>query len=359
LTRLELKAIEKHYGPVRAIRDFTLAVLPGEFITLLGPSGSGKSTALKIIAGLDYPTSGEILLDGSSIGKLPPYRREMGMVFQNYALFPHMTVFQNVAFPLTVRRTDKVAVTDRVGAALEMVRLTGLGDRYPSQLSGGQQQRVALARAIVFKPRILLMDEPLGALDRNLREHMKTEILRIHRELGVTVIFVTHDQDEALTMSDRVVVMSAGRIEQVADSRTLYYRPRNRFVAQFLGESNFVDCRVVSVRDGVADVQLPNGARLRSPAVAAAAEGEDAQLFVRPERLFLSPAGNAAQGATRARVRQTVFLGDSTRYDLDCGAFSLTAKCQNRSAEILEAGTPVDVAWDQNSSLVMNSNLHL
>jgi putative spermidine/putrescine transport system ATP-binding protein len=235
---LELRDVSKSYAHVQAVDKVSLMVAPGEFVTLLGPSGSGKTTTLSMIAGLTRPSSGTILLDGQPLDPLPPYRRNVGVVFQNYALFPHMAVARNVAFPLEMRRVPGREIRRRVARVLEQVGLSEHGGRYPHQLSGGQQQRVALARAMVFEPRILLMDEPLGALDRKLREQMQIEIMRLHRELQVSIVYVTHDQDEALMMSDRIAVFNHGRIEQVGAPDLLYEQPATVFVAGFLGESN-------------------------------------------------------------------------------------------------------------------------
>ena len=237
---LALQAIAKRYGGVTAVDRLSLEVASGEFVSLLGPSGSGKTTTLMMIAGFIIPSSGSILLDGKNITRLPPYRRNIGMVYQNYALFPHMTVGRNVAFPLRMRGVGRDEIARRVGRALELVQLKGLSERRPTELSGGQQQRVALARALVFEPPLLLMDEPLGALDKKLRQELQSEIKRIQRETRGTVIYVTHDQEEALSLSDRVVVLNHGRIEQVGPPGELYERPRTRFVAEFLGAANFL-----------------------------------------------------------------------------------------------------------------------
>ena len=238
-TLVRFAGVQKTYdGRTLVVRSLDLDIRRGEFLTLLGPSGSGKTTVLMMLAGFESPTAGEITLAGAPITRTPPHKRNFGMVFQNYALFPHMTVADNVAYPLTVRRQPKDAIAQKVARALAMVRLDGKEDRYPSQLSGGQQQRVALARALVFEPRVVLMDEPLSALDKKLREEMQLEIRRLHRELGVTMVFVTHDQAEAMTLSDRVAVFNHGRIEQLATPQALYDTPANAFVAGFVGDNN-------------------------------------------------------------------------------------------------------------------------
>src|SRR6267154_2263534 len=248
---VSLSNLERRYDRVAAVAGVSLDILSGEFLTLLGPSGSGKSTTLMMIAGFEMPTGGDIAIDGTSVVAMPPYRRNIGMVFQNYAKFPHLTVADNIGFPLKQRGVGKAERARLVGEALELVRLPGYGERYPRQLSGGQQQRVAFARAIVFKPRLLLMDEPLGALDKQLRENLQLEMRRLHADLGITFVYVTHDQEEALTMSDRVAVMNEGRIAQVGAPEDLYDRPADRFVASFIGESNFMPGVVQGAENGV------------------------------------------------------------------------------------------------------------
>lgn len=251
-TRIRLEGVSKDYGhAIRAVDNISLTIEPGEFMTLLGPSGSGKTTTLNLIAGFDTLSAGTIALNGEDVGMLPPHRRNLGMLFQNYALFPHMTVAQNVAYPLRERRVAKEDIARRVAAVLELVHLVGRDDNYPSQLSGGQQQRVALARAIVFDPKALLLDEPLGALDRNLRSALQTQIRRIHREVGSTFVFVTHDQEEAMNLSDRIALFNNGRIEQVGSPEQLYRAPESLFTARFLGDSNVFD-----VGDSATDRQV-------------------------------------------------------------------------------------------------------
>ncbi|HOV04672.1 MAG TPA: polyamine ABC transporter ATP-binding protein, partial [Kaistiaceae bacterium] len=255
--------VDKSYdGRLLVVQGLDLDILRGEFLTLLGPSGSGKTTTLMMLAGFEAPTRGSILLEGADITRTPPHRRGLGMVFQNYALFPHMTVAENLAFPLEVRRVGRAETEAAVARALDMVRLTGYGERRPIQLSGGQQQRVALARALVFEPKLVLMDEPLGALDKQLREHMQYEIKHIHERLGVTVVYVTHDQEEALTMSDRVAVFNDGRIQQIDAPRTIYEHPDTAFVAQFIGENNRIEGKVAMISEGLAEVVLADGARV-------------------------------------------------------------------------------------------------
>ena len=246
---ITLENLSKYYGTVGANRDVNLDISPGEFLTLLGPSGSGKTTALMMIAGFVIPTSGDIRVNGQSIVQVPVHKRNIGMVFQNYALFPHLNVARNVSFPLEMRNTPKAEIEKRVDAALDLVRLGGFRDRRPKQLSGGQQQRVALARALIFEPTVLLLDEPLGALDAKLREEMKIEIKQLHQKIGATILFVTHDQEEALTLSDRIAVFNDGEIVQLGTPDQLYHQPANRFVADFIGETNLLSGKVISVAD--------------------------------------------------------------------------------------------------------------
>src|SRR5262252_4273646 len=289
--QLTLARLTKRYAATTAVDAIDLEVGRGEFLTLLGPSGSGKTTTLMMVAGFTPPSGGEILVDDRPITGMAPEHRNIGVVFQNYALFPHMKVFDNVAFPLKMRGRPPTEIRPQVGRSLDMVRLTGLADRLPRQLSGGQQQRVALARALVFDPGLLLMDEPLGALDRNLREQMKLELKRIHNDVGVTVLYVTHDQEEALTMSDRVALMNRGRIAQLGSAEDLYERPASRFVAEFIGESNLLDGRVEAA-DGAPVFVHDSGVRVRvAPGPFAPTAGERYTLMVRPEKITLMPAG--------------------------------------------------------------------
>ncbi|SKA36111.1 mannopine transport system ATP-binding protein [Enhydrobacter aerosaccus] len=304
---VRISRLEKRFGPVVAVDGVDLDIAAGEFIALLGPSGSGKTTILMSVAGFEFPTSGAIEVDSEDLTYVPSNRRNLGMVFQNYTLFPHMTILDNVAFPLKMRGLPRAEGHARAEAALATVRLAGYGHRRPNELSGGQQQRVALARAIVYQPRVLLMDEPLSALDKNLREDMQLEIKRLHAELGITVIFVTHDQGEALTMADRIAVLKDGRIQQLGPARELYERPANLFTAGFIGEMNFVDVMVKSIGATIA-VALPWGETWQLPAAAAVDAMEPAQaavLAVRPERLELG-AGAAGQVGDRQAVEGQV-----------------------------------------------------
>ncbi len=326
---LRLERVSKHYHSTVAVRDVTLHVARGEFLTLLGPSGSGKTTTLMMIAGFVIPTAGRIYLGERDITLLPPHKRGFGMVFQSYALFPHMTVFDNIAYPLRMRGVGASEIASRVCRALAMVQLEGYEQRRPRQLSGGQQQRVALARALVFNPPVLLMDEPLGALDRKLRERMQLEIKHLQRELGITMVYVTHDQEEALVMSDRVVVMSQGRIEQVGSPDDLYEQPANRFVADFLGESNFLEGRVEQVDDLAATLVTDDGLRVRLALRPGLAAGSAASLALRPERVRIG-ASDGLANRYEGVVREVIYVGENTRYRVQIGAVTvLTAKRPN------------------------------
>ncbi|KIC21813.1 ABC transporter ATP-binding protein [Leisingera sp. ANG-Vp] len=306
---LKLAGLGKAYGQVDAAKDINLDVADGEFVTFLGPSGSGKTTTLMMVAGFTEPTAGGISLNGQPLDPIPVWKRDIGMVFQHYALFPHMTVAQNIAFPLEMRGVAKSDRRSRVEEAMEMVGLAGFGQRLPKELSGGQQQRVALARAMVFKPRLLLMDEPLGALDKKLREHMQLEIMHLHKNMGTTVLYVTHDQEEALVMSDRIAVFSNGRIEQVGSPRELYEAPQTKFVADFIGETNFIAGRAQGCNGAGASVRGLNG-QLGAPLQ----EGADAVLAVRPERLKVMNGTGAAGGNTlTGTVKELIYLGQSRK----------------------------------------------
>lgn len=306
------KAVQKTYdGHTLVVRDLNLSIRRGEFLSLLGPSGSGKTTTLMMLAGFESPTAGEILLNDSPITRTPPHKRNFGMVFQNYALFPHMTVAENIAYPLQVRKVPATALQSKVQQALEMVQMGAMGNRYPVQLSGGQQQRVALARALVFDPQLVLMDEPLGALDKQLREHMQIELKALHRKLGVTFVYVTHDQSEALTMSDRVAVFNDGRIQQIDTVDAMYEAPSNRFVAGFIGDNAALEGQVAQVLGEVCEVALPSGERLHGHNVNHAKVGDAVQCSMRPERIQLLQ--SASPNSVAAQVMDVIYFGDHLR----------------------------------------------
>jgi len=321
LPAIELVGVEKQFssahGDVRAVERVNLRIAEGEFFSLLGPSGCGKTTTLRMIAGFEEPTSGQILLHGRSMVGVPPYRRDVNMVFQQYALFPHMDVFENVAFGLRRKKVPKDEIRRRVTEALELVELAGREKRRPRQLSGGQQQRVALARALVNRPRALLLDEPLGALDLKLRQAMQLELKRIQREVGITFVYVTHDQEEALTMSDRLVVMNSGRIEQLGSPRELYERPGSRFVANFIGTSNIVTGRLERKGGGWALAGLGPDERVLVDQAEGVQPGQEAEIAVRPEKIVLRAESDSPppdRCALRAKVTEVVYLGTSTQY---------------------------------------------
>ena len=307
--------VQKTYdGLSLVVRSLDLEIQRGEFLSLLGPSGSGKTTTLMMLAGFESPTAGEILLDGSPITRTPPHKRNFGMVFQNYALFPHLTVADNVGYPLTVRKLPKAEIAQRVAKALDMVQLGGKGDRYPAQLSGGQQQRVALARALVFKPQLVLMDEPLGALDKQLREHMQIELKELHRQLGITFVYVTHDQGEALTMSDRVAVFNDGEIQQIDAVERLYETPTNRFVAGFVGDSTLLTATTASADHDACEIVLPSGERLSGINVNHVPPGTSVVASIRPERIeaWFTPPENGGN-TIKAAITDVIYFGDHLR----------------------------------------------
>lgn len=345
-----LRDLEKSYDRVSAVAGVSLDVRAGEFLTLLGPSGSGKTTTLMMIAGFETPTGGDIAIDGTSVVGMPPYRRNIGMVFQNYALFPHLTVAENIGFPLKQRGVSKEERARLVGEALELVHLPGYGGRYPRQLSGGQQQRVALARAIVFKPRLLLMDEPLGALDKQLRENLQLEMRRLHADLGITFIYVTHDQEEALTMSDRIAVMNDGLVAQVGRPEDLYDRPSSRFVASFIGESNFLPAIVRGLEADDVVVAECQGSLIRAVCPSRPAAGDKVMLTTRPERLRFTDgawSSNAPQNRLSVTVTEAVFAGERCRYMLQASDGTAVVLKEPSSAAIRRraVGEQAEIAW--------------
>jgi putative spermidine/putrescine transport system ATP-binding protein len=344
---IEFQHVGKQYAGTAsaAVDDLNLHIEAGEFLTLLGPSGSGKTTTLMLLAGFETPSAGTIRLDGTPIQALPPHRRNMGVVFQSYSLFPHMTVAQNVAFPLSVRRLPAERARGKVAAALAKVHLQDYAQRKPQQLSGGQQQRVALARALVFEPRVVLMDEPLSALDKRLREEMQLEIRRLHRELGVTMVYVTHDQSEAMTLSDRVAVFNRGRIEQLASPQTLYDAPANPFVASFLGDNNMISAPLeAGAAQGQALLRTGAGVLLRGRCGPGAPAGAGATLCVRPESLRIAADRDALQADNRlgATLVDAIHQGDHWRLvvQLQTGAASDAAAPAHWFAKVSPAALP-------------------
>ena len=344
---VRFSGVRKSYDGVSLeVKDLDLDIARGEYLTLLGPSGSGKTTTLMMLAGFEAPTAGRIELSGRDITALPPYQRGIGVVFQNYALFPHMTVDENVAYPLRVRGLGAAKIAASVETALATVKLQGLADRRPAQLSGGQQQRVALARALVFKPELILLDEPLGALDKQLRERMQIELKALHEQLGVTMVYVTHDQSEALTMSDRIAVFADGRIQQLATPFELYECPANAFVASFIGESNRLNGQIVG-RDGDRlVVEIPGGHRIRAAAAGVAADASHVILSVRPERVSLEPA--SCDNRLSLPLKSVIYLGDSSRLVLALpGGREFTIKTGHSSAHShLVRGQEIAIGWN-------------
>ena len=375
---VEIIAVTKRFGSVTAVDAMDLSIARGAFYSLLGPSGCGKTTTLRMIAGFEQPTEGEILLAGQPIAGVPPYQRNVNTVFQHYALFPHMNVAQNVGYGLRQRKVGKAEEERRVTEALALVRLAGYGKRRTWEMSGGQQQRVALARALVNRPTVLLLDEPLGALDLKLRKEMQLELKALQREVGITFVYVTHDQEEALTMSDVIVVMRDGRIQQQGDPTDLYERPVNRFVADFIGASNPLKGRVVSVDEGArrAVVETAGGLRLSgsiTDPTAHPATDSDVTVAIRPEHLDVRPAtstdasdgvsattGQADAGWTtiRGRINQGTYLGDQTEYRIQTDqAGELVARRQNQlgasTSQGMGPGDPVTVRWHEEANLVL------
>jgi len=354
---LSLRGVAKSYRDQVAVADISLDVNRGEFVTLLGPSGSGKTTTLNMIAGFVTPTAGSLVLDGRHIEAVPPHRRNIGVVFQDYALFPHMTVAQNVRFPLRQRKLSRTAATAKVREALELVNLAPFADRYPAQLSGGQRQRVAVARAIVFDPQLLLMDEPLGALDRALRERLQTEIRRLHRDLGITVLYVTHDQSEAFALSDRIAVCNAGLIEQLGSGEELYRAPKTLFVARFLGESNIFEGQVVN---GHGEATLSQGNLHLKVSAAETVDGPTGALVVRPESMGLAPPEELTslveQGlnAVRGIVRELRYFGSERKVWVEApGDRIILVSCRPDQQLTIAPGDPVTVAWPPSAGTLL------
>ncbi|MVO15574.1 ABC transporter ATP-binding protein [Parasedimentitalea huanghaiensis] len=346
---VEFERVQKSYdGENLVVKDLNLSMPKGEFLTMLGPSGSGKTTCLMMLAGFETATHGDIRLGGTSINNIPPHKRGIGMVFQNYALFPHMTIAENLSFPLEVRKMGKSEREEKVMRALDMVEMGAFGGRRPAQLSGGQQQRIALARALVFEPELVLMDEPLGALDKQLREKMQFEITHLAHRLGITVVYVTHDQTEALTMSDRVAVFEDGRIQQLAPPDKLYEEPQNSFVAQFIGENNTLEGVVKEINGGVALVQLDNGDLIDAKPVNVSQPGERTRVSIRPERVEFNKE-RMPEGAhtLKAEVMEFIYMGDIFRTRLRvAGKDDFFVKTRNAPDQVrLTPGQEIEIGW--------------
>lgn len=358
---IRLEGLVKNYGDVVAVNGIDLHIPSGEFFTMLGPSGCGKTTTLRMIAGFERPTEGSILLDGAEMSGTPPHKRRVNTVFQNYALFTHMTVAENVGFGLRYQKVSKDETKRRVDSVMEMVQIAELGERRPSELSGGQQQRVALARALILEAPVLLLDEPLGALDLRLRKQLQLELSQIQRDVGITFIHVTHDQEEAMTMADTIAVMRDGRIDQLGCATELYDHPRTAFVANFLGNSNLIDADVVSSAGAFADVDADGGARLRAPAEPVAAAGSaQIRIGVRPEKMTLEPANGKSEApgsnALRGRIVDAAYIGLATQYVVHTdGGADLQVFVQNSAngTSGLDEGDQVVVSWDPENTFVV------
>jgi spermidine/putrescine transport system ATP-binding protein len=354
---VELAHVWKRFETFEAVKDISLSIAQGEFFSMLGASGCGKTTTLRMIAGFEHPSEGDLRLAGSPVGGIPAHKRNVNMVFQNYALFPHMSVFENVAFGLEVKRTPRDEIRRRVGETLDSVHLIGMDRRRPSQLSGGQQQRVALARALVNRPTVLLLDEPLGALDQKLRKEMQLELKRLQREVGITFIYVTHDQEEALTMSDRIAVMNQGRVLQVADPRTLYNRPATRFVADFIGTTNFLEGVCKSVSQNVARISLDQVGEISAHTSGEVAAGQAVTVAIRPEHLSLnaSPDGDKLNRLSGS-IDDVIFVGNDTQCFVRLkNDQRIMVRFQNKAAIEVEwkAGQQVSVSWEIGSATLL------
>jgi len=347
--------VDKSYdGKLLVVKDLNLDIAEGEFITMLGPSGSGKTTCLMMLAGFETPTNGEIYLDSNPISNIPPHKRGIGMVFQNYALFPHMTVYENLAFPLKVRNISKDEIDNKVDKALSMVSLSGFENRMPGQLSGGQQQRVAVARALVFDPAVVLMDEPLGALDKNLRESMQYEIKHIHENIGVTVVYVTHDQSEALTMSNRIAVFNDGKVQQLSSPDKLYEEPENSFVAEFIGENNRFDGDVLEVSNGVCKVKIGQGEMLANP-ISVKSKGEKTRVSIRPERALINPK-EKMDNNQKGKIEEVIYHGDHTRVRINLlGNSDFILKVPNSSQNLdIKLGNEINIGWNSQDARALD-----
>jgi iron(III) transport system ATP-binding protein len=354
--QISVHDITKRFGKNEVVGRSSFSIGEGELFTLLGPSGCGKTTLLRLIAGFYTPDEGEIRFDGARVNEVPPHERGIGMVFQNYALWPHMTVFDNVAYGLKLREIGRAEIGERVAAVLEKVRLEGLGERYPGQLSGGQQQRVALARALVLNPKILLLDEPLSNLDAKIRIQVRAEIRKLQKELGITTVYVTHDQEEALTLSDRIVVFNQGKVFQIGTPKELYERPRNRFVADFIGINNLLDGTVRAAESGFLAVDTALGP-LRALPNAELRAGDQCVICVRPENIAVGGAG-AERNVARGKVSFAAYLGNTLRYDVELGQ-GITFKVDDRDPwhhEQREMGAEVEIGFAWNGTLAIQAS---
>ena len=348
--------VDKSYdGKLLVVKGLNLDIAEGEFVTMLGPSGSGKTTCLMMLAGFETPTNGQIYLDNNVISDIPPHKRGIGMVFQNYALFPHMTVYENLAFPLKVRKFSKDETDKKVDKALSMVSLSGFEKRMPNQLSGGQQQRVAVARSLVFDPQVVLMDEPLGALDKNLRESMQYEIKHIHENIGVTVVYVTHDQSEALTLSSRIAVFNDGKVQQLSSPDKLYEEPVNSFVAGFIGENNTFSGEVSDVSGGKCKVKLQSGAEIIANPIKIKSKGDKTKVSLRPERAIIDPE-EKMDNKHKGKIEEVIYHGDHARVRLNLlGNKDFILKIPNSSARMdIKLGNEINVGWNSKDARALD-----
>jgi len=357
---VQFKKVKKSYDQSNlVVKEFNLDIRKGEFVTLLGPSGSGKTTCLMMLAGFEDVTSGEILVNGEPITNVAPYDRNIGMVFQHYALFPHMSVAENLAYPLKVRKISDIEVKRRVADSLALVELEEFGDRYPAQLSGGQKQRVALARSLIFEPSIVLMDEPLGALDKNLREQMQFEIKRLHEKIGFTAIYVTHDQTEALTMSDRIAVFNEGVVQQCASPDTLYEEPRNAFVADFIGENNTIPAKVIEPNGNYFELLLGDKTRIRAISNNDLKAGQECLLTIRPENLFIGTPASENDSSVKATFITQLYVGDFIRYffKLDDQTEVLVKALNDHQAPRFKSGEKTTLRWFATAGLALEKSV--
>ena len=356
--KLAISELRKTYGPVTAVARVSLDVGEGEFVTLLGPSGSGKTTLLMMVAGLTWPDSGEVRIDGRLCTYLPSHKRDIGMVFQNYALFPHLTVHENIAFPLRMRRVADRDISRKVRQALETVRLPDVGERETSALSGGQQQRIALARCIVYEPSIILMDEPLGALDKKLREEMQLEIKHLHEQLGITVLYVTHDQEEAMVMSDKICLFNEGSIEQVGSPEEMYFTPRSKFAASFLGESNILSASVKGTHDNRAVLDFHGSATVEAPLRFDVRTGQNVSFMVRPESIAITEKADSGQNVIEGVVRDRILTGGVTKYFVEvAGEVAVSASSLTmRSDRGHSPGDRVRLGWSIHDTVVLHGD---
>lgn len=355
---LRIEGLSKYYGSFAAVDDVSIQLEKGKFLTILGPSGSGKTTTLMSVAGFVIPDKGNIYVAGKDITKIQPYKRDIGMVFQNYALFPHMTILQNLMYPLKMRHLPKKECEEKAREYLDIVGLEGLEGRYPKQLSGGQQQRVALARALVYNPPVLLMDEPLGALDKQLRQRMQLEIKRIQRKLNITVIYVTHDQEEALTMSDEIIIMNHGKIEQKGTPWSLYESPANKFVAEFMGESNLLEAKVIEppIEKGNGVAALANGACVEFVTDKPVNAEDEIVISIRPEHVTIS--STQTEGSIEGTIEETIYLGEATRHMVrlkNSGSSIISKQTRIMHAELegIRNQEKVFVSWESSAGVVL------